>query len=174
MLMPWNPITVVTMISNRWKFFFLVVIMLFATSACSESGIESTKCDQLSVPAASKLTVLEHEVDYKALNSTSLNADVAKLYGINQDETLGVVMVSVYETDGNGIGVETCVSGTATNLIGQIDRLDFEEIREGAAIYHISTFTFTHKEPMTFRLDVEIVATGETHKYKWQQKFWRG
>ena len=166
--------TVMTMFAHRWKYFFLVAVVLFVSSACSKGELQNTKCDQLSVAGTSDVTVPEHELDYKALNSTSLHAEVAKLYGIDQDDTLGVVMVSAYELEGQGIGVETCVSGSATNLIGQIDRLEFEEIREGAAIYQISTFTFTHKEPMTFRVDVEIAATGETHKLKWQQKFWRG
>ncbi len=157
---------------NRWRNVFLIAIVLFTTSACSESELQSVKCDLLAVPEASELTVLGHEVDYKALNSTSLNSDVAKLYGIDQDETLGVVMVSVYQTDENGIGVEACVSGRATNLIGQMKRLEFEEIREGAAIYHISTFPFSHKEHLTFEVDVKT--TRETHELKWKQQFWRG
>ena len=172
--MPLELKTVMTMFAHRWKCFFLVAVVLFAFSACSKNELQNAKCDQLAVAGTSDVTVPEHELDYKALNSTSLHADVAKLYGIDQDETLGVVMVSVYQSEGIGIGVETCVSGSATNLIGQIDQLEFEEIREGAAIYHISTFRFFHKEPMTFRVDVEIVATGETHKLKWQQKFWEG
>ena len=165
--------TVITMFACRWKCFFLVAVVLFASSACGKSELQNAKCDQLAV-AGTSVTVPEHELDYKALNSTSLNAEVAKLYGVEQDETLGVVMVSVYQSEEHGIGVETCVSGSATNLIGQINQLEFEEIREGAAIYHISTFRFTHKEPMTFRVDVAIVASGETHKLKWNQKFWRG
>ncbi len=83
-------------------------------------------------------------------------------------------MVSVYETDAPGVGVEACVSGGAMNLIGQMKTLDFEEIREGEAIYHISTFAFSQEEHITFELDVEIAATGETHVLKWKQQFWRG
>ncbi len=48
--------------------------------------------------------------------------EVAKLYGIDQDEKLGVVMVSVYQTDEIGVGVEACVSGEGTNLIGNMSR----------------------------------------------------
>lgn len=162
------------MISNRWGSFFLIAIALFTTSACSESGMQSIKCDDLAVAETSELTTLDHEVDYKALNTTSLNDEVAKLYGIDQEDTLGLVMVSVYQTDENGIGVEACVSGQATNLIGQMKRLEFEEIREGAAIYHISTFPFSHKEHISFKVDVQISATGETHELKWKQQFWRG
>ncbi|MCH7741625.1 MAG: DUF4426 domain-containing protein [Proteobacteria bacterium] len=164
-----------TMISNRWGIFFLIVIVIFTTSACSENRPQSVNCNLLAVPEASQLTaLLGHEVDYKALNSTSLDAEVAKLYGIDQDETLGVVMVSIYQTDEMGIGVEACVNGWATNLIGQMKRLDFEEIREGAAIYHISTFSFSHKDYMTFEVDVQCRIPGDIHRLKWKQQFWRG
>ena len=85
-----------TMISNRWGIFFLIVIVIFTASACSETRPQSFDCNLSAVPEASQLTtLLGHEIDYKALNSTSLDAEVAKLYGIDQDETLGVVMVSI-------------------------------------------------------------------------------
>ena len=155
------------MIPNRWRsgafFLIAIAITLVVTSACSESGQKSVKCQNLAVLAAAGLTALDHEVDYKAFNSTFLNPEVAKLYGIDQDENLGVVMVSVYQADAPGVSVEACVSGGASNLIGQTKRLDFGQIREGEAIYHISTFRFSQEEHITFAVDVEIAATGETH-----------
>lgn len=161
-------LTGTTMIPHRSRSgdFFLIAIALFVTSACSESGQKSVKCQRLAVLAAGGLTALDHEVDYKAFNSTFLNPEVAKLYGIDQDKSLGVVMVSVYQADAPGVSVEACVSGGATNLIGQAKRLDFEQIREGEAIYHISTFRFSQEEHITFEVDVEIAATGEVHKLK--------
>ena len=82
-------------------------------------------------------------------------------------------MVSVYQKDTTGLGVQARVSGGATNLASQMKMLDFEEIREGEAIYYISTFSFDQKEHFTFDVDVEIVPTGETSELKWRQQFWR-
>ena len=128
-------LTATTIVPNRLRSgsLFLIVVAFCLTSACKQD----IKCP--SVSTTSELTSLDHEVDYKSINSTTLLPEVAKLYGIDQDETLGVVMVSVYQTDDRGIGVETCVIGRATNLVGQISRLEFEEIREGAAIYQPHT-----------------------------------
>jgi len=162
------------MICNPWRSGTFFLITLFVISSCRDSGqqnVKSVKCDRAGVQAVAELA---HEVDYNAFNSTFLDPKTAKLYGIDQDEKLGVVMVSVYQTDAPGVGVEACVSGGAMNLIGQMKRLDFEEIREGEAIYHISTFLFSQEEHITFELDVEIAATGETHVLKWKQQFWRG
>ena len=161
-------------IINRWGRGTFFLVALFAAFACSESRQQSANCDSPRVAATGDTAALKHEVDYKAFNSTFLQPEVAKLYGIDQDETLGVVMVSVYQKDALGVGVEACVSGGVKNLIGQVNRLDFDEIREGKAIYHIGTFWFGQKEKLTFNLDVEIPSTGKKHELKWQQQFWRG
>ncbi|MCZ6640036.1 MAG: DUF4426 domain-containing protein, partial [Gammaproteobacteria bacterium] len=160
------------MSANIWRRGTLLGIALFVTSACSETAMQSAKCDsRLGVSASEGAAAFEHEVDHKAFNSTFLRPEIAKLYGIDQDKKLGVVMVSVYQKDSLGIGVEACVSGGAKNLLGQTKGLNFDEIREGQAIYHISTFRFSHEEHITFEVDVEIAATGETHELKWQQQF---
>ncbi len=157
----------------------LLLIALFATLACTETGVQSVKCDTGIAGSAANIAAAEaaardHEVDYKAFNSTFLRPEVAKLYGIDRDQKLGVVMVSVYQKDALGVGVEACVSGGARNLLGQSKGLNFDEIREGQAIYHISTFRFSPEEHITFEVDVEIAATGETHELKWKQQFWQG
>ncbi len=151
-----------------------LLIALFATLACSEVGLQSVECDSLALPAGAEAAALDHEVDYKAFNSTFLRPQVAKLYGIDPDAKVGVVMVSVYQKDALGVGVEACVSGEARNLLGQEKGLDFDVIREGQAIYHISTFSFSPEEHITFEVDVEIATTGETHELKWKQQFWQG
>lgn len=154
--------------------FFLAAIVLFTASACSESGKQSVGCDSPGAAEAATLTSVDPKIDYNAYNSTFLDPDVARLYGIDRRENLGVVMVSVYRADGPGIGVEACVSGESTNMVGQLKQLDFEEIREGTAIYHISTFIFSEKENLTFNVNVQIAATGKTHKLTWGRQFWRG
>ena len=151
-----------------------LLVAIFATLGCSEVGLQSINCESLAVPAAGEPAALDHEIDYKAFNSTFLRPEVAKLYGIDPDNRVGVVMVSVYQKDALGVGVEACVSGAARNLLGQIKGLNFDEIREGSAIYHISTFRFSSEEHITFEVDVEIAATGGLHELKWKQQFWQG
>lgn len=83
-------------------------------------------------------------------------------------------MVSVYETDDSGdiVGVDACVNGGANNLIGQMKRLNFEQIEEGAAKYYISTFRFDNEEYLNF--EVDVTCAGDSHELEWQQQFYRG
>ena len=141
--------------------------------ACSDNRLQRVECNRADVPVA-ELATLDHEVNYNAFNSTFLRPEVAKLYGIDRDQDLGVVMVSVYQKRAPGVGVEVCVSGGATNILGQVVELRFDEVREGEAIYHIGTFGFTQEEALIFKVHVEIADTGATHELKWQQKFWSG
>jgi hypothetical protein len=111
------------------------------------------------------------EVHHNAFNSTFLNPDVAQLYGIDRNESLGALVVSAYQRDAPGVGVQARVSGTMRNLIGHMTTLRFNEIREGASAYHVSTFPIELEEHLTFEVDVIIVPTGEKHELRWQQKF---
>ena len=161
-----------TMIINSAKSRAVFLVPLFLATACSETP--RVECSSAGGGAAAGVSAPDHEVDYNAYSSTFLQPEVAKLYGIDRSEKVGVVMVSVYERDAPGVGVEACVSGGAMNSIGQMIRLSFDEIREGDAIYHIGTFRIGQEEDLTFRLDVEIATTGKTHALEWRQKFRRG
>ena len=154
--------------------------MVLVPFACSESGQQGVERSEVAVSVAAESSVAEHskvvgdhEIHYNAFNSTFLQPEVASLYGITQDDDVGVAMVSVYQKDSAGVGVEARVKGAATNLARQLRMLDFDEIREGEAIYYISTFSFDQKENLTFDVNVEIVETGESNELKWQQQFWR-
>lgn len=114
------------------------------------------------------------EVDHNAFNSTFLKPDVAKLYGIEVDEDVGVTVVSIYQKDSPGVGVQARVSGSTKNLMGQTTRLNFDEVREGQAAYHVATFRIVEDEQITFEVDVDIIQTGETRQVQWQQQFWPG
>ena len=163
------------MIAIQWKsgaFYLTVVLVSFA---CSESGQQGVERNQVAVSLAGEHSIGggDHEIHYNAFNSTSLQPEVANLYGIAQDEDLGVAMVSVYQKDSAGVGVEARVKGAATNLALQLRMLDFDEIREGEAIYYVSTFSFDQAENLTFDVNVEIVETGKSNELKWRQQFWR-
>lgn len=112
------------------------------------------------------------EVHYSAFNSTFLDLEVAELYGIDRRQRVGAVVVSAYQRDDPGVGVQARVRGTSRNLIGHVRTLRFNEIREGRSAYHISTFPIDPQEPLTFDVEVVIVPTGERHEHTWQQQFW--
>ena len=159
------------MICERPKSGILFFALLFV-SACGENGIQSID-EGTAVAEIDETSKVfgDHEVHFNAFHSTFLLPEVAKLYGIGRNDHLGVVMVSVIQKDKPGVGVGARVGGAATNMASQMKALDFDEIREGDAIYHISTFPFDQKDHLTFTVAVEIAPTGETHKLKWRHQF---
>jgi hypothetical protein len=145
-------------------------LLAFALFAFQDSPPEPQQQDPGDYGAAD----VPIEVHHNAFNSTFLKPDVANLYGIDRDEGLGTLVVSAYQRDTPGVGVQAQVSGTARNLIGHMRTLRFNEIREGESAYHVTTFPIEVEEQLTFAVDVVIVPTGEKHELRWQQQFWPG
>ena len=162
------------MLSHSWKG-VAFLSALFGMLACSKNGPSTPQIDTGSEPATVENSQVfgENRVHFNAFNSTFLSPKIAKLYSIRVNEKLGVCMVSINQKDTPGVGVEAAVNGTATNLSSQLRELEFNEVREGSAVYHICTFPFGQKENLTFNVDVEIAPTGEKYAVTWQQEFWR-
>lgn len=146
--------------------------VLFIAIACSQPPPQTAECVKPANQAGEQLTADDYEIDNRAFVSTFLQPEVARLYGIEHDDDLGVVVVSVYRKSATGLGVDACVSGGFRNLMGHSTTLAFDEIREGEAIYHVGTFPFIQEEHLTFEVEVEIAATGRKHDLKWTQQFW--
>ncbi|WNC67762.1 DUF4426 domain-containing protein [Thalassotalea nanhaiensis] len=111
------------------------------------------------------------EVHYIGLPTTVLQPDIAKNYGIERSRYRGFVNISVLDTskDGNP-ALKVGISGKATNLIGQPMTLEFEEIKEGSAIYYITTVKYPNDE--LYRFDILINNNGKEHRLKFEQKFY--
>ena len=97
-------------------------------------------------------------VHYHAFNSASIPAEVANAYKIRRGGRTGVVNITVMKNDKPVIAN---IFGNGKNLAGQLKALSFKEIREGAVIYYIATFTFNHSERLTFDLQVQPEREGK-------------
>ncbi|WNC73214.1 DUF4426 domain-containing protein [Thalassotalea psychrophila] len=111
------------------------------------------------------------EVHYIGLPTTILQPDIAKTYGIERSSYRGFVNISVLDTGQEGNpALKVGISGKATNLIGQPMTLEFDEIKEGSAIYYITTVKYPNDE--TYRFDILINNNGKEHRLQFQQKFY--
>lgn len=113
------------------------------------------------------------EVIHNAFNSTFLDSEIARLYGITRAENLAVVNVSVQRGEVIGAGVPASVKGSASNILHQVKPLEFREIREENAIYYIAPIRFDEGDTLTFTLDVTVEGEREPRRVEWQQKFWK-
>tara|TARA_R110001583_G_scaffold26757_2_gene96238 strand:- start:4626 stop:5048 length:423 start_codon:yes stop_codon:yes gene_type:complete len=110
------------------------------------------------------------EVHYIALPSAFLTPEIATQYGLERSKYIGLVNVSVLDTEQQSLPIEANLIGSGRNLIGQTTQLKFKKIEEGKSIYYIATYPFTNEEIVKF--DVQIKAQNKTHRLKFQHKFY--
>ncbi|MFT5720892.1 MAG: hypothetical protein ACI9W6_001193 [Motiliproteus sp.] len=123
--------------------------------------------------SAEQFKALDHyQVHYSAINSTFLTAEVAKTYSISRSKVSGLVNVAVLDTRRQNAAVTARVTGTFTNLIGQIQALEFKQVREGKAIYYISEFRFTDDEILSFDLQIQPDPNEPAYPLRFKQHFY--
>lgn len=127
----------------------------------------------LSFPAFAEQfkTMKDIEVHYVAFNSTFLAPKIASSYNIKRNGYLAVINISVLDSSSLGKpALEAEVEGQAKNLIGQMQKLTFREVKEGDAIYYLAELPVTHEETFTFDIDVKSGNKG-SGKLQFTQKF---
>ena len=109
------------------------------------------------------------DVHYIAFPSTFLTAEVASNYDIDRSKYLGIINISVLDSDTQKAqAVKMTV--TARNLLGNIRELDVREIREQNAIYYIAEVP--HRNEETYRIKAILSSGNQTQELKFQQKFY--
>ena len=116
----------------------------------------------------------EYTVYYQAVNSTFINAQIAEQYGIVRSDRRAFLNISVMKknSDGSSSAVTASVSGGKRNLLQQVGKIDFREIREQNAIYYIGEFDFSNAEIVRFSLQVQPESGGEVHEIAWETRMY--
>ncbi|NQZ93824.1 MAG: DUF4426 domain-containing protein [Moritella sp.] len=109
------------------------------------------------------------DVHYIAFPSTFLTSDIASDYDIDRSKYLGIINISVLNSESLKAQAVT-MTVTARNLLGNIRELDVREIREQNAIYYIAEVP--HRNEETYRIKVTISSGNQTQELKFQQKFY--
>lgn len=130
----------------------------------------------MAAAAEQKKVFGDYEVHYMGLNSSFLKPDVAKIYGISRSRALGFLNISLLQhskTEPMPFALDAKVTGSIKNLIGQSRDLEFRRVREGQAIYYISTFRFDDGDMYSFDLDVQPNnAKQKNFDVKFSQRFY--
>ncbi|WP_415886681.1 DUF4426 domain-containing protein [Neptuniibacter sp. QD37_6] len=114
-----------------------------------------------------------YEIHYNAFYSTFIQPDVAQAIGIQRSKRRALVNVSVLQKeDGEKKPVTAIVKGKATNLIQQVQTMDFKKVDEGNAIYYIGQFGFTDDQVMRISLDVQPDPNKPAYTVKFEQRFY--
>jgi hypothetical protein len=111
------------------------------------------------------------QVHYMAINATFLTPKIAKAYNIERSRFNGLINISVLDdTKESTPAKSVIIQGKARNDLGQIKNLEFDEVKEGDAIYYLAQIKYSDEE--TFYFDITITDGKETQTLKFKQKFY--
>ncbi len=114
-----------------------------------------------------------YELHYSVVNTTFLEPEVAATYGITRGEKRAILNLAVREhLDGGGTEARSMLlKGRTWDLI-QNQFLEFQEIREGPAIYYIAEFKFINEEWRFFEVDFRPQGADRTYTFKFKHQLY--
>lgn len=115
----------------------------------------------------------DYEIHYNAFNSTFVQPDIAQKVGLQRSKRKALVNVSVLKVDGTAkTPVTANVTGTATNLIQQVQTLNFKKVDEGNAIYYLGDFGFSDDQVMRLALKIQPDPNKPAYTVQFEQQFY--
>ena len=113
------------------------------------------------------------ELHYSVVNTTFLEPSVAATYGITRGEKLAILNLAVREhlPDGGNEARTMLLKGRTWDLI-QNQFLEFQEVREGPAIYYIAEFKFINEEGRFFEVDFRPEGAEQTYTFKFKHQLY--
>ena len=111
------------------------------------------------------------EVHYNAFNSTLLRAEMAQQYRLERSSTLATLNITVLAADLPGKPAQqVTLSGYSMNPLSQQQRLEFNQVIEGEAVYYLAQVRFTNLETLRFFITIDDGKQQQTLKF--HKEFW--
>lgn len=110
------------------------------------------------------------QVHYIAFPSTFIQPQIAKTYGLERSGFKGIVNISILKNDTDKTAQKATLQGTARNLLGNKQNLNFKEVVEGDSVYYLAQVDYTNEEILRF--EIEIQQGNQFQTLKFQQKFY--
>ena len=96
---------------------------------------------------------------------------MAQSYGFTRARNRALLNISVIDSDTKK-PMPAVVTGTRTNIIGQVLPLEFLQIKEQNAIYYIAQLRFTEEEMWRFELQIQPDLNADSVPLKFSQTFY--
>lgn len=128
----------------------------------------------LALPAAAQQSKMFdlYELHYSVVNTTFLAPQVAAAYGITRGEDRAILNLAVREhlADGSTAARAMQLKGRSWDLLQHTVELEFQEVREGPAIYSIAEFRFLNEEWRHFEVHFRPEGAIKTYTFKFKQQ----
>ncbi len=124
---------------------------------------------------AEEKRVGDYIVYYNVFNSSFLQPETAKTYGIPRTGTTAVLNVSIHKVNNKHLpdAVSANVQGRAENQISQMEDLAFREIKEGEAIYYLADFQFRPNEYSKINFSIRLPDLEAPIELRVNKKFYK-
>jgi len=108
-----------------------------------------------------------YELHYSVVNTTFLEPRVAASYGITRGRNRAILNLSVREqlADGGSRARSMQLKGRSWDLLQRGSELEFQEVREGPAIYYIAQFKFQSEEWRHFEVYFRPEGAEQTYTF---------
>ena len=115
----------------------------------------------------------DYVIHYNAFRSDTLEPEVAKAYNLMRRNNRAILNIAVLKKvmDTTGTPTAATITGHASNLTGQLKKLEFREIKEGTAIYYLAETQFSDGEFLKFKLKVSIDGEEHAARLKFDKRF---
>ena len=125
------------------------------------------------VSAESSKEFGDYVIHYNAFRSDTLTPEVAKTYNLQRRNNRLIVNIAVLKKVMDTTGKPTAaeVDGHASNLTGQLKKLEFREIKEGNAIYYLAESQFSDGEFLKFELKIKPEGEETPARLKFDKRF---
>jgi hypothetical protein len=111
----------------------------------------------------------QYELHYIVIPTTMLKPSIAAEYDISRGKDRALINVSVLNREKKA--VNAVITGDSQNLLGQLQNLDFKQVKEGDAIYYLAEIRFADQE--VHRIKIEASAPdGKSTLLKFNQKLY--
>lgn len=97
-------------------------------------------------------------VEYTTFASTIIPAKVAAAHGLTRGDDRLITNVTVLR---NGKAIRATVTGTATNLLNQLSKLEFKPVIEQGTVYYLATQRVNERDTIRYRL--KVMPSGAEH-----------
>lgn len=113
-----------------------------------------------------------YELHYSVVNTTFLSPEIAASYGIVRGEQRAILTLAVREHGADGSATRPMqIKGRTWDLI-QTQPLEFQQIREGQAVYYVAEFRFINEEWRFFEVDFRPEGAQQTHTFKFKHQLY--
>lgn len=113
----------------------------------------------------------KYDIHYNAFNTMIVTPEVAQIYGFTRARNRALLNVAVIDK-ATKRPLAAMVTGTRTNIIGQVLPLEFQQIKEQNAIYYIAQLRFTEEEMWRFELKIQPDLNAKAIPLKFSQTFY--